>query len=113
MDRVGPDATAVLAFTSGTTGRPKGVPLTHRNLLSSIRTAMAAWRWSGDDVLVHALPLFHQHGLGGLHATLIAGSSLRIVSPFTPEGLLGVAAESPATAMFAVPTMSRRTAFAT
>jgi acyl-CoA synthetase (AMP-forming)/AMP-acid ligase II len=108
MDRVGPDATAVLAFTSGTTGRPKGVPLTHRNLLSSIRTAMAAWRWSRDDVLVHALPLFHQHGLGGLHATMIAGSSLHLLPRFTPEDLLHTIADSSATVLFAVPTMYQR-----
>ena len=110
IDRTGPNATAILAFTSGTTGRPKGVPLTHRNLLCSIRAAMAAWRWSYDDVLVHALPLFHQHGLGGLHATLIAGSSLHLVPHFTPAGLLGAAVESRATALFAVPTMYQRLA---
>jgi acyl-CoA synthetase (AMP-forming)/AMP-acid ligase II len=108
VDRVGPDATAVLAFTSGTTGRPKGVPLTHRNLLSSIRTAMAAWRWSRDDVLVHALPLFHQHGLGGLHTTLIAGSRLHLLPHFTPEDLLRTVADSRATVLFAVPTMYQR-----
>ena len=44
------------------TGRPKGVPLTHRQLTVSIRAAMAAWQWRGDDVLVHALPVYHQHG---------------------------------------------------
>jgi acyl-CoA synthetase (AMP-forming)/AMP-acid ligase II len=110
LDRTGPGSTAILAFTSGTTGRPKGVPLTHRNLVSSIRAVMAAWRWSSDEVLIHSLPLFHLHGLGGLHATLIAGSSLHIVSHFTPVGLLRVAAESRATAVFAVPTMYQRLA---
>ena len=110
LDRTGPGATAILAFTSGTTGRPKGVPLTHRNLVSSIRAVMAAWRWSSDEVLVHSLPLFHQHGLGGLHATLIAGSNLHFVSHFTPAGLLKAAAESRATALFAVPSMYRRMA---
>jgi acyl-CoA synthetase (AMP-forming)/AMP-acid ligase II len=64
----GPHDTAVLAYTSGTTGHPKGVPLTHGQLAASIRSAMAAWRWSADDVLAHALPLYHQHGLSGLHA---------------------------------------------
>ncbi len=91
-EREGPDAVALLAFTSGTTGKPKPVPLTHRNLLTSIRAAMAAWRWRRYDVLVHALPLFPQHGLGGLHATLIAGSSLHLK----------------ATVLFAVPTMYQR-----
>jgi len=107
-DRVGPDATAILTFTSGTTGRPKGVPLTHRNLLASVRTAMAAWRWSRDDVLVHALPLFHQHGLGGLHATLFAGSSLHLLPHFTPVDLLRTVIDSRATVLFAVPTMYQR-----
>src|SRR5919112_2013235 len=65
---------AMLAYTSGTTGRPKGVPLTHANLLSSFRAAMWAWRWSADDILVHALPFSHQHGLSGVHITLLAGS---------------------------------------
>ena len=73
---------ALLAYTSGTTGRPKGVPLTHRQLAVSIRAAMAAWRWTAGDVLVHALPLFHQHGLGGVHATLVAGSTAHIRSRF-------------------------------
>ncbi|HET7466639.1 MAG TPA: AMP-binding protein [Candidatus Dormibacteraeota bacterium] len=105
---VGPDAVALLAFTSGTTGKPKAVPLTHRNLLTSIRVAMAAWRWRGDDVLVHALPLFHQHGLGGLHATLIAGSSLHLLPRFDAEQLLQEVDD--ATVLFAVPTMYQRLA---
>jgi len=112
MDRAGPESTAILAFTSGTTGRPKGVPLTHRNLMTSIRSAMAAWRWSQDDVLVRALPLFHQHGLGGLHATLIAGSSLHLLPHFTPADLLRTVADSRATVLFAVPTMYQRMAAA-
>ena len=58
-------APALLAYTSGTTGTPKGVPLTHANVLASTARRMRAWRWSADDVLVHALPLYHQHGLGG------------------------------------------------
>ena len=58
------------------------MPITHANLLASARAAMAAWRWADDDVLVHALPLFHQHGLGGLHMTLIAGTTARIASRF-------------------------------
>jgi acyl-CoA synthetase (AMP-forming)/AMP-acid ligase II len=101
---------ALIAFTSGTTGLPKAVPLTHRNLLTSIRSAMAAWRWSSDDVLVHALPLVHQHGLGGLHTTLIAGSRLRIVPRFTPEDLLDAIIGSSATVLFAVPTIYQRLA---
>jgi acyl-CoA synthetase (AMP-forming)/AMP-acid ligase II len=98
-----PADTALLAYTSGTTGRPKGVPLTHAALATSIRAAMAAWRWTSDDVLVHALPLYHQHGLGGVHATLIAGSSARLLAAFRAGPLL--AALPGATVLFAVPTI--------
>jgi acyl-CoA synthetase (AMP-forming)/AMP-acid ligase II len=100
-----PDGTALLAYTSGTTGRPKGVPLTHRQLVTSIRSAMAAWRWSADDVLVHALPLYHQHGLGGVHATLIAGATGHIRSKFTPADLIETARAARASVLLAVPTM--------
>jgi acyl-CoA synthetase (AMP-forming)/AMP-acid ligase II len=102
---VRPDDTALLAYTSGTTGRPKGVPLTHRQLAVSIRSAMAAWGWSGDDVLAHALPLYHQHGLGGVHAALIAGGTVHIRSRFSPGDLAGTIRDTRASALFAVPTI--------
>jgi acyl-CoA synthetase (AMP-forming)/AMP-acid ligase II len=101
----GPDDTALLAYTSGTTGTPKGVPLTHRQLALSIRSPMAAWRWSENDVLVHALPLYHQHGLGGLHTALIAGSTVHIRAKFTPADLAQAVEASRASAVFAVPTI--------
>jgi len=100
-----PDDTALLAYTSGTTGRPKGMPLTHRQLAVSIRSAMAAWRWSGDDVLAHALPLYHQHGLGGVHAALIAGGTVHIRSRFSPADLAETIRDTRASALFAVPTI--------
>ena len=102
------DDVALLAFTSGTTGKPKGVPLTHGQLLSSIRAAMLAWRWSSADTLVHALPLFHQHGLSGIHASLVAGSSAVILAKFDPERLIATAAREQATIMFAVPSIHQR-----
>jgi acyl-CoA synthetase (AMP-forming)/AMP-acid ligase II len=94
---------ALLAYTSGTTGQPKGVPLTHRQLAASIRGAMAAWRWTAGDVLVHALPLFHQHGLGGVHATLIAGSTAHLRSRFDPAGLIAAVRTGGGTVLFGVP----------
>jgi acyl-CoA synthetase (AMP-forming)/AMP-acid ligase II len=100
-----PQDTALLAYTSGTTGKPKGVPLTHRQLAVSIRSAMAAWRWSGDDVLAHALPLYHQHGLGGVHAVLIAGGTAHIRSRFSPADLAQTIEVTRASALFAVPTI--------
>jgi acyl-CoA synthetase (AMP-forming)/AMP-acid ligase II len=98
-----PGDTALLAYTSGTTGRPKAVPLTHRALLTSIRVAMASWEWREDDVLAHALPLFHQHGLGGVHAVLIAGGTAHLGSRFSAAGVAGLLHR--ATVLFAVPTM--------
>ena len=100
-----PDDTALLAYTSGTTGRPKGVPLTHRQLTVSIRAAMAAWQWNADDVLVHALPLYHQHGLGGVHAALIAGGTVHIRSKFSAAELVQAAGDTRASVLFAVPTI--------
>src|SRR4029077_6343768 len=101
----GPDEVALLAYTSGTTGRPKGVPLTHRQLTVSVRAAMAAWQWQADDVLVHALPLYHQHGLGGVHAALIAGGTVHIRSKFSADALVRTAAGTRASVLFAVPTI--------
>jgi acyl-CoA synthetase (AMP-forming)/AMP-acid ligase II len=101
----GLDDIALLAYTSGTTGKPKGVPLTHRQLAVSIRSAMAAWRWQEDDVLVHALPLYHQHGLGGVHAALIAGGTAHIQSRFSPPDLIQAVRQNRASVLFAVPTI--------
>lgn len=101
---VRPEDTALLAYTSGTTGRPQGVPLTHRQLAVSIRPALAAWRWTADDVLVHALPLFHQHGLGGVHATLVAGSTAHLRSRFGPADLLATVRAVRGSVLFGVPT---------
>lgn len=102
------DSTAMLAFTSGTTGSPKAALLSHANLLSSIRGAMLAWRWSSDDVLVHALPLTHQHGLGGLHATLLSGSRAIIHSRFDAFRTAATIATTRATVFFGVPSTYQR-----
>ena len=99
---------ALLAFTSGTTGAPKVVPLTHGHLLSSIRAAMWSWRWGPSDTLVHALPLYHQHGLSGIHATLLAGSSAAILSRFSPAALIEAVDREQATVLFGVPSIHQR-----
>ena len=103
-----PDSPAVYAFTSATTGRAKCVPLSHRNLLASIRGVMAAWRWTRSDVLVHTLPIAHQHGLGGIHASLLAGSHAVLLGRLDSEELLGVVESGEPTMLFGVPTMYRR-----
>jgi malonyl-CoA/methylmalonyl-CoA synthetase len=99
---------ALLAYTSGTTGKPKGVPLTHANLLASTRGAALAWRWSEDDALVHALPLSHQHGLSGVHFTLVYGSRAHIARRFDPATLCATIERERATVLFAVPAMYER-----
>jgi len=66
---------------------------------------MASWRWSADDVLAHALPLYHQHGLSGLHAALIAGGTVHIRSRFSPADLVRTIERTGATVLFGVPTI--------
>ena len=103
-----PDEIVHLAFTSGTTGRPKPTPLTNRNVLASVRGVMSAWRWQGDDVLVHALPLQHGHGISGLHTALLSGSRLVLVPEFSPEAVCAAVQTHRATVLFGVPTMYDR-----
>lgn len=99
---------AHLAFTSGTTGAPKAAPLTHGNVLASVRGLIGAWRWSADDVLVHALPLQHPHGLTAVHMTLLAGSRSAVLSKFEPAALCRAVAAHRATVLFAVPAVYAR-----
>jgi malonyl-CoA/methylmalonyl-CoA synthetase len=111
LDRVAPDALALLAYTSGTTGRPKGARLTHGNLHATAEALRLAWRWSPDDRLVHALPLFHMHGLGvALHGTLQAGASALLLPRFDPDAVLAAIERERATLFFGVPTMLHRLA---
>jgi malonyl-CoA/methylmalonyl-CoA synthetase len=100
--------TALFGYTSGTTGRPKGAPLAHSNLLASLRGIMLAWRWREQDVLVHALPLSHQHGLSGLQASLLAGARAVIHASLDPARLCAAIAAERATVLFAVPAVYER-----
>lgn len=103
-----PVAPMMLAHTSGTTGRPKGALLSHGNVLSSIRSAMAAWRWSAEDVLVHCLPLSHQHGLSGIHTAILGGSRTVVLPTFEPRELTSALETEEATVLFGVPAMYAR-----
>jgi malonyl-CoA/methylmalonyl-CoA synthetase len=111
VDAPSPDDPALLCYTSGTTGAPKGAVLSHANVLASAQSVRLAWRWSADDRLVLALPLFHFHGLGvGLHGTLLAGASVVLLPRFDPDSVLDAAADHGATLFFGVPTMYARLA---
>jgi malonyl-CoA/methylmalonyl-CoA synthetase len=110
LDEAGPSDTALFIHTSGTTGQPKGVPLSHANLLSSARSLCLAWRWEPDDRLALAVPLFHMHGVGvGLYGTFTAGASAVVLPRFEPESVFGAIGDG-ASMFFGVPTMWHRLA---
>ncbi|MEV5428984.1 acyl-CoA synthetase [Streptomyces sp. NPDC052701] len=101
---------ALIVYTSGTTGPPKGAVLPRRAIATTLDALADAWQWTGDDVLVHGLPLFHVHGLVlGVLGPLRRGGSVRHLGRFSTEG---VARElnGGATMLFGVPTMYHRIA---
>ncbi|MDT0490680.1 acyl-CoA synthetase [Streptomyces griseus] len=105
-----PESPALIVYTSGTTGPPKGAVLPRRAIAASLDALEDAWGWTGDDVLVHALPLFHVHGLIlGVLGPLRRGGALRHLGKFSADG---VARElgSGGTMLFGVPTMYHRLA---
>ena len=111
LDAAAPDEPALIGYTSGTTGSPKGAVLSHGNLLAGSESVGLAWRWTTADRLILALPLFHVHGLCvGLHGTLLAGASAVLVPHFEVEAVLDAAAEHRASMFFGVPTMYHRMA---
>jgi malonyl-CoA/methylmalonyl-CoA synthetase len=111
LDVAAGSAPALIGYTSGTTGAPKGAVLSHANLLAGTEAVRLAWRWVGSDRLVLALPLFHVHGLCvGLHGTLLAGASAVLLPRFDVDAVLDAAAEHRATLFFGVPTMYHRLA---
>ncbi len=99
----GPDDLAAILYTSGTTGRSKGAMLTHGNLASNARVLAETWHYTSDDVLIHALPIFHIHGLFvAINVTLYAGASMLFFEKFDPAAI--VAAMPRATVLMGVPT---------
>ena len=104
-----PGDDALIVYTSGTTGKPKGAVHTHGSLLAGIASLTAAWGWVPTDRLVLCLPLFHVHGLcAGLFGTLAAGASAVLFDRFDEAAVLGAAPDS--TMFFGVPTMYHRLA---
>jgi len=102
-----PDDLAAICYTSGTTGRSKGAMLTHANLASNAATLTKLWRFTADDVLIHALPIYHVHGLFvATNVVLSAGASMIFRSKFDAAEVLSLFPR--ATALMGVPTFYTR-----
>ena len=98
------DDLAAILYTSGTTGRSKGAMLTHGNLLSNARVLKDYWGWTTGDVLIHALPIFHVHGLFvASHGALLNGSKMIWLAKFDPAAVVRRLPE--ATVFMGVPTL--------
>lgn len=102
-----PDDLAAILYTSGTTGRSKGAMITHENLRSNALALVDIWRFTAGDVLLHALPIFHTHGLFvAINTVMLSGSSMIFLPKFDLDTVL--AALPDATAMMGVPTFYTR-----
>ncbi|MBR2657566.1 MAG: malonyl-CoA synthase [Loktanella sp.] len=103
----GPDDLAGLLYTSGTTGRSKGAMMSHRNLLSNAAALVDLWQITARDRLIHALPIFHTHGLFvALNTSLLAGAEVRFMAGFQPDAVIAELPQS--TLMMGVPTFYTR-----
>ena len=103
----GADDLAAILYTSGTTGRSKGAMLSHANLASNSETLRDYWRFTSDDVLIHALPIFHTHGLFvATNVALLAGASVHFLAGFNADAI--IAAMPTSTALMGVPTFYTR-----
>merc|ERR1712185_241819 len=101
------DDLAAFLYTSGTTGRSKGAMLTQGNLLSNAEALVQTWRFTSSDVLFHALPIFHTHGLFvASNVTFLAGSSMIFLSSFKAQQAIEDLPK--ATTMMGVPTFYTR-----
>ena len=109
VERGGEDP-ALIVYTSGTTGAPKGAVLPRRALASNLDALADAWQWTARDTVAHGLPLFHVHGLViGILGPVRRGGTAVHVGRFSPDAIAGALTDG-ATIVFGVPTMYRRLA---
>jgi malonyl-CoA/methylmalonyl-CoA synthetase len=105
-----PEAPALVVYTSGTTGPPKGAVLPRRAIASNLDALADAWEWTGADIVAHGLPLFHVHGLVlGILGPLRRGGAAHHLGRFSSDGV-AAALRAGATMVFGVPTMYHRLA---
>ncbi len=107
------DSPALILYTSGTTGPPKGVVITRGNIAANLDALAQAWEWTERDTVVHSLPLIHVHGLVlGLFGSLRVGGALHYLPRFSLDGIAEALTDSrhEQTILFAVPTMYHRLA---
>ncbi|MBU2937741.1 MULTISPECIES: AMP-binding protein [Pacificibacter] len=103
----GPDDLAALLYTSGTTGRSKGAMLSHKNLLSNAASLTNLWQITDQDRLIHALPIFHTHGLFvAMNTSLLAGAQVRFMAAFNQDSVIEELPRS--TMLMGVPTFYTR-----
>ncbi|NVN49619.1 acyl-CoA synthetase [Mycolicibacterium hippocampi] len=104
-----PDATALIVYTSGTTGLPKGVVMSRRAIAADIDMLAAAWQWTADDTLVHGLPLYHVHGLVlGLLGSLRIGNRFVHTGKPSPAAYAHAVSDLGGSLVFGVPTVWSR-----
>jgi malonyl-CoA/methylmalonyl-CoA synthetase len=109
LPNVGAERRAMILYTSGTTGKPKGVVTTHRNIQSQVTSLISAWGWSAEDRILHVLPLHHVHGIVNvLSCSLWAGAVCEMLPRFDAEAVWQAFIEREFTLFMAVPTIYYR-----
>jgi malonyl-CoA/methylmalonyl-CoA synthetase len=113
LEKIEPGDPGLIIYTSGTTGKPKGAILTQRNLAHDAKNVIRIWEISASDVLCHALPLFHVHGLCfAFHTALAAGAHVLMLDQFSPKKVIEILTkregEYVCTVFMAVPPMYRK-----
>ena len=104
-----PDDVAAILYTSGTTGRSKGAMITQKNLLTNANALVDIWSWSSEDTLLHALPIFHVHGLFvALHCVFLSRASAIFLKRFDPSLVADLLSQPNVSVMMGVPTFYTR-----